>query len=223
VTRALRITGLLVATAMLTIPHVTRAEELLYVIDDGNLVFTNIPQPDARSVPGFEQAPRLATSTLPVTIYDAFIETVSREQGLSADLIKAVALVESGLNPRAVSPKGAQGLMQLMPATARHYGVQDAFDPLENLRGGSRHLRHLLDEFGGDLTLALAAYNAGSTAVRRYGGVPAFRETRDYVKKVQERIGPAAAPQVRARHAAIPHAAEIRVTRKADGTILLTN
>jgi soluble lytic murein transglycosylase-like protein len=108
--------------------------------------------------------------------------------GLDPDLIKAVAMVESGFDPGAVSPKGAMGLMQLMPETAAQYGVRDALDPYESLRAGSRHLRDLLDGFDGNVTLALAAYNAGAGAVRRYGGVPAYRETRDYVDKVQTKL-----------------------------------
>ena len=220
--RGLLTTGLLAAAAMMAIPQVAHAEELLYVIDDGKLVFTNVPRSGARAVPGFEEAAPRPTSALPLTIYDDFIERVSREEGLSPDLLKAVALVESGFDPHAVSPKGAQGLMQLMPATARQYGVSDAFDPLDNLRAGSRHLRSLLDEFGGDVTLALAAYNAGSGAVRRYGGVPAFRETQDYVQKVQEKIG-GPFRRGQAHLATAPGSTEIRVTRQADGTLLLAN
>lgn len=104
--------------------------------------------------------------------------------GLPAGLVEAVARAESALNPYAVSPAGALGLMQLMPATARAFGVTDPFDPAQNVEAGARYLRHLLDRFGGDLKLALAAYNAGPGAVRRFGGVPPYRETRRYVEKV---------------------------------------
>jgi len=102
-------------------------------------------------------------------------------------LVLAVVSVESAFRPEAVSRKGAQGLMQLMPATAASLGVKDAFDPVENLDGGSRHLGSLLTLYGGDLVSALAAYNAGAGAVARHGGVPPYRETRAYVKKVLER------------------------------------
>ncbi len=98
----------------------------------------------------------------------------------------AVVSVESGFRPQAVSPKGAQGLMQLMPRTASSLGVADAFDPAQNLDGGTRHLGQLLTLYGGDLVRALAAYNAGEGAVVRHGGVPPYRETRAYVKKVLE-------------------------------------
>jgi len=112
---------------------------------------------------------------------------VARRHGLDPDLVLAVVSVESGFRPQAVSPKGAQGLMQLMPKTASSLGVADAFDPAQNLDGGTRHLGQLLTLYGGDLTRALAAYNAGEGAVHRHGGVPPYRETRAYVKRVLER------------------------------------
>jgi soluble lytic murein transglycosylase-like protein len=111
----------------------------------------------------------------------------ARRHGLDPDLVTAVVSVESGFRPQAVSPKGAQGLMQLMPKTASSLGVKDAFDPAQNLDGGTRHLGQLLTLYGGDLTRALAAYNAGEGAVGRHGGVPPYRETRAYVKKVLAR------------------------------------
>ncbi|HYN01027.1 MAG TPA: lytic transglycosylase domain-containing protein [Vicinamibacteria bacterium] len=113
----------------------------------------------------------------------------ARRHGLDPDLVMAVVSVESGFRPQAVSPKGAQGLMQLMPKTASSLGVADAFDPAQNLDGGARHLGQLLTLYGGDLTRALAAYNAGEGAVDRHRGVPPYRETRAYVKKVLERYG----------------------------------
>ena len=113
----------------------------------------------------------------------------ARRHGLDPDLVMAVVSVESGFRPQAVSPKGAQGLMQLMPKTASSLGVADAFDPAQNLDGGARHLGQLLTLYGGDLARALAAYNAGEGAVDRHRGVPPYRETRAYVKKVLERYG----------------------------------
>jgi soluble lytic murein transglycosylase-like protein len=114
----------------------------------------------------------------------ALAEAAARRHALDPELVRAVIAVESDFRVDAVSPKGAQGLMQLMPATARALGVTDAFDPAQNLDGGARHLRALIDQYGGDVTRALAAYNAGAGAVARHGGVPPYPETREYVRKV---------------------------------------
>jgi soluble lytic murein transglycosylase-like protein len=117
--------------------------------------------------------------------FEPLIREHAARQSLRIELVRAVIQVESGYNPRARSPKGAMGLMQLMPATARQLGVRDAFDPAENLRGGCAYLRQLLDRYDGNEELALAAYNAGSEAVHRHGdAIPPYRETRDYVNKV---------------------------------------
>jgi soluble lytic murein transglycosylase len=227
----------LAAIAACLAGRAVRAEEPLYYEEkDGKLVFTNTP-PSARPrvVPGFDvvDAPRADVAIpvgLPDTIYDAFIERLAREYGVSADLIKAVAVVESALDPHAVSRKGAMGLMQLMPDTARDQGVRDAFDPLENLRGGTRYLSGLLRRFDDDLDLALAAYNAGPEAVRRHGGVPRYPETERYIRLVRQRLGRPAPPRPAARvhpEPAVPAAAvsvggaEIR--RHADGRIELVN
>lgn len=109
--------------------------------------------------------------------------------GLSPDLVRAVIQQESGGNPRSVSAVGAKGLMQLMPETAQAYGVQDAFDPEMNIAAGTRHLSGLLREFNGDIPKALAAYNAGSGAVKKFGGVPPYGETQQYVRKIMGMLG----------------------------------
>jgi len=117
----------------------------------------------------------------------AMVIAAARRHSLDPDLVQAVVAVESGFRPDAVSPKGAQGLMQLMPYTARALGVKDSFDPAANLDGGTRYLRALIERYGGDVTRALAAYNAGEGAVARHGGVPPYPETLAYVRKVLER------------------------------------
>jgi len=116
--------------------------------------------------------------------YDPLIKTCSEKYGVSSSLIKAVIHAESGYNPNAVSSKGASGLMQLMPGTARSLKVSNSFDPKDNVEGGVKYLRFLLDTFHGDVSLALAAYNAGLTKVAKYGGIPPYPETRNYVNRV---------------------------------------
>lgn len=124
---------------------------------------------------------------------EPFVQQHSASQALRPDLVRAVIQVESGFNPRARSPKGAMGLMQLMPPTAVEMGVRDPYDPEQNIRGGTAYLRRLLDRYNGNEELALAAYNAGAEAVDRHGrAVPPFRETRDYVKRVSA-VAPAQA------------------------------
>jgi len=115
------------------------------------------------------------------------VERTAQKHGLDPALVLAVVSVESGFRPEAVSPKGAQGLMQLMPRTAAELGVEDALDPEQNVEAGVRHLESLVRLYDGDLTRALAAYNAGQGAVARHGGVPPYRETRTYVRRVLER------------------------------------
>jgi hypothetical protein len=116
--------------------------------------------------------------------YESIINSCALQYGVDKSLVKAVIHAESGYDPHAVSPKGAQGLMQLMPKTAQGLKVNNSFDPSDNIRGGVRYLRFLLDTFKGDVTLALAAYNAGLSRVARYGGVPPYEETRNYVARV---------------------------------------
>lgn len=115
---------------------------------------------------------------------EALVSRLTHQYSVDRALVKAVIHAESSYNPRAVSPKGAQGLMQLMPATAARYGVRDAFDPAQNISGGVRYLRDLLTQFNQNTRLAVAAYNAGENSVLRYGGIPPYRETKNYVAKV---------------------------------------
>jgi soluble lytic murein transglycosylase-like protein len=159
---------------------------------NGNLVLSNArpgaaaPQPTSYTVPKAEglRATRSAVAER-ARAYDDLIIEHSRTQGVRADLVRAVMQVESGFNPYARSPKGAMGLMQLMPSTARQYGVRNAFNPTENVRAGVAYLRELLDRYQNNEELALAAYNAGPGAVDRHGQtVPPYRETQSYVAQI---------------------------------------
>jgi soluble lytic murein transglycosylase-like protein len=137
------------------------------------------PEPEADVPP----APAPPAPAAPAGPYGDIIDKIAREQNVPAKLVRAVIQVESGYNERARSRKGAMGLMQLMPETARQYSVRDPYDPTSNIDAGIRHLRALLDRLP-TLTLAIAAYNAGEAAVQRFRGVPPYPETRDYVKRV---------------------------------------
>ena len=119
--------------------------------------------------------------------YDHIIRQAAQTHGVSEGLIKAVMHTESGFNSNARSPVGAQGLMQLMPATARRFNVSNAYDPQQNIFGGAKYLSWLMKRFNGNTSLALAAYNAGEGNVAKYGGIPPFRETQDYVRRVTSR------------------------------------
>jgi soluble lytic murein transglycosylase-like protein len=179
--------GALLLVCLLVAPGLPRAEIRMERRADGALVATNAGQ--GAYAPAAPRPPREVAGEGPGGLeapesLDRLIRDVARETDLSPALIRAVVAVESGFDPLAVSHKGAQGLMQLMPATAEAYGVDDAHDPRGNLEAGARHLRDLLRQYRGDLGLALAAYNAGPEAVRRHGGIPPYQETRQYVARV---------------------------------------
>ena len=118
----------------------------------------------------------------------AAVDSVAAQHALPPELVQSLVKTESNYNPNALSPKGARGLMQLVPSTARRFGVDDPSNPLANLQGGAKYLRYLLDLYHGDESLALAAYNAGEQSVARYGGIPPFPETRKYVMEFQQRV-----------------------------------
>lgn len=171
----------------------------------GTLVLSNVPQTgtiapsDIYEVPGAKTVRATRAPATAAARFDGLIERHASSQGLSPELVRAVIQVESAFNPVALSPKGAMGLMQLMPATAKELGVADPFHPDQNIRGGTRYLRWLLDRYDGNVELALAAYNAGPGAVDRHGQqIPPFRETRNYVEKVTGASGraPASGPVI---------------------------
>ena len=185
----------LAAVTVAALPFPAAAQIYIRTDPNGRQVWSDHPidQPTAvYAVPGTRQQ----FSTTPVadarqaSDYDSLIAEHAARHALRPELVKAVIQVESGFNPRAMSSKGAMGLMQLMPATARELGVRNAYDPAENVRGGTAYLRQLLDRYDGNEELALAAYNAGAGAVDRSGRrIPAYRETRDYVRKVSSAAG----------------------------------
>ena len=120
--------------------------------------------------------------------FSEIIQAASKAYGIDEGIIKAVIKQESSFNPHAQSSCGAMGLMQLMPTTAKSLGVKDVFNPQENIMAGTKYLKQKLNEFNGDLPMALAAYNAGSGAVKKYGGIPPYKETQAYVKKVMNSV-----------------------------------
>jgi soluble lytic murein transglycosylase-like protein len=169
-----------------------RADIYAFTDRQGVTHFSNVPVDERyrlvlESPQGVSQsgAPLRADQLARSAVYDPYIEAAARATSLEPALLRAVILAESGFNERAVSKKGAQGLMQLMPATALHYGAEDPFDPGQNIAAGARYLRDLVDRYDSDLQLVLAAYNAGESAVEKYGRrMPPYRETRRYVPRV---------------------------------------
>ena len=168
-------------------PTVISADIYRHVDEDGVVHFTNTPD-------GFEgelylreapkRPPGKRSSGMDNRWMMDYAERYSRANNLSPALVKAIIKAESSGKRLAVSPKGAQGMMQLMPFTARRMNVADPFDPIENIEGGVKYIKELLGTFGGNLVHAVAAYNAGPDAVKKYGGVPPYKETRIYVKRV---------------------------------------
>lgn len=164
-----------------------------YVEKDGTIVYTNVPPSGkkAHRLRGtFHQAPNAsepaAAKPQGVGQYDALIRAAAIRYRIPENLVRAVMHAESNFDPHAVSPRGASGLMQLMPETAREMYVKDIFDVQQNIDGGARYLRVLANQYEGDMVKMLAAYNAGPDALKKFGGLPPFEETQDYVRKVMQ-------------------------------------
>ncbi len=184
--------GALLATASVT--AVAASENIYkYVDKTGVTVYTNVrPKGVAAKVIGTYSCPACKVNSpinwgvtgLNLTAYDAEISTAARLNEVDESMVRAIIHAESAFHPEALSPVGAQGLMQLMPGTAGMYGVTNSFDPGQNIAAGVKHLRMLLDLFDGDFELAAAGYNAGENAVLRNGGIPPYAETQVYVQRV---------------------------------------
>jgi soluble lytic murein transglycosylase-like protein len=186
-----------VATAVLmAMPEVAHAQIYSWRDAAGNLVLSDRPKTGGERTYAVGTTGDIRT-TRPArrnTTYDSIISEHASFHGVRADLVHAVIHAESAFNPMARSIKGAMGLMQLMPATASQYRVSNPYDPVENIRAGVAYLRSLLERYSQNEELALAAYNAGPTAVKKYGAVPPYRETRNYVAKIRNEAGARPAP-----------------------------
>ncbi len=182
---------LIIGAAGLPLPSASGGA--LQLVDDAGVVhLTNVPaDPRYRGLRGATGTDSgwLRLPVRPRREHSVDIREISQQYGVSAGLVEAVVRTESGFDPAAVSPKGAGGLMQLMPGTAAALGVIDRFNPRENIRGGVRHLRYLLDRYQGSVALALAAYNAGEGVVDTYRGIPPYPETQQYVQRVLREVG----------------------------------
>jgi soluble lytic murein transglycosylase-like protein len=188
--RSLLRTALAAAALSLVFPLAVHAQIYAWRDAHGNLVLSDKAKDPSAKTYDVATGSTAFRTTKPLSSkaaqYHSLIEEHSTRNGVSQDLVHAVIQAESAFNPRARSPKGAMGLMQLMPATATEFGVIDPYNPVENVRAGVKYLKQLLDSYAGKVELALAAYNAGPGAVKKYGGtVPPYRETRNYVAKIQ--------------------------------------
>lgn len=171
---------------LLSTPVITTADIYMYIDENGVMHFTNTPTASDRDYKVYLREKRFNAATFHSTDkYDELITTASELYGVDSRLVKAIIKAESDFNPRAVSKKGAMGLMQIMPENFQHLDIQNPFDPEENIMGGTRYFRYLYDRFDGKLTLSLAAYNAGPTTVDNYNKtIPPYRETEQYVQRV---------------------------------------
>ncbi|MBI3825574.1 MAG: lytic transglycosylase domain-containing protein [Candidatus Rokubacteria bacterium] len=222
---------LLAVAALILAATPADAQTFRFQAADGTVHLTNSPTDPRYQRLGGGPAAMLTWAAAPARGFAGFARAIAdaaRRYGVPETLISAIIRIESNFKPHAVSPKGAQGLMQLMPATASQLGVRNIFDPQENIDGGVRHLRGLMERFAYDLPLALAAYNAGEQAVITSGGIPPYPETRDYVARVlglyQDVAWTAAAAGEPAAADARPHrVTEVFRVSGPDGTAVYTN
>ena len=195
---ALRAAALL-ALIVVAFPSPSAAQIYSWRDASGTLVLSDKPRADSGEMTTYEvpgsASVRASRPAIGPGRYDETIEEQATRNGVSPDLVRAVIQAESAFNPIAVSSKGAMGLMQLMPATAREYGVTNPFDSKQNITAGVRYLKSLLVRYDDNVELALAAYNAGPGNVEKYGDVPPFRETRQYVKKITNATSAQAEPE----------------------------
>jgi hypothetical protein len=180
-------------------PEAQASGQSIYIVErpDGSVTFTS-RKPLTGKYKIFTPSDKgVAFSTIKVTrqgsavpgnkeYYEKLIVSTAKSFGVDPHLVKAVVQVESSFNPSATSKKGAMGLMQLMPETAKFLSVKDPYDPAQNIRGGTKYLKQLLDKFDGNIGLSLAAYNAGEYSIQKHDGIPPYRETISYVRKVVE-------------------------------------
>jgi soluble lytic murein transglycosylase len=162
-----------------------QADIYVYIDSQGVMHFTNTPTSSNFKL-YMRETPKRPKIWRPVSSYDDVIQEAARRHGLPFYLLKALIHVESYFDPRAVSKKGAMGLCQIMPQNLTPLDIGDPFDPWENIMGGARYLKNMLERFNGQLPLALAAYNAGPEAVERYNDIPPYQETRHYVQRVMK-------------------------------------
>ena len=189
------LTTLSIIVAAFLAPRPVLAEMYKFTDENGIVHYTNVRPVNRQNVTTFSfpcyasdtTCNQLDWESIPLnrTAFDAEIQSAAQDYRVDESLIRAIIHAESAYQPDALSPKGAQGLMQLMPATQQELEIVDVFDPLSNIEGGTLYLSRLLDQFDQSMELAAAAYNAGPDAVLQHGGIPPYRETREYVRRVK--------------------------------------
>ncbi len=201
-----------------------RAEKIVAMGDEhGHTIYVNAPEIVGPTRGARAYRPSRSPNSMPVHEVDKLVVQAAVAKQVDPKLVHSIIQVESAYDPNAVSRKGAMGLMQLIPGTAKRFGVENPFDPGQNIHGGVSYLKYLLEMFRGDVTLSVAAYNSGENSVMRYGGVPAFQETQDYVRKVNHLYGSEFPAGEAPRKAAEPPKPGIYRYVDAQGVVHYTN